>query len=62
MSCSVHDAVRLERLGTSCITTREEVRTEAGELAAEAECVVVAWSESTGKSRPLTEAERVALS
>jgi acyl-CoA thioester hydrolase len=53
---------RLERVGSSSITTREEVRTESGELATEAECVIVAWSQAAGKSRPLTDAERAALS
>ena len=53
---------RLERVGTSSVTTHEEVRTEAGEVAAEAECVSVAWSQSAGRSRPLTDAERAALS
>ena len=52
---------RVERLGTSSITTAEEVRTEAGELAAEAEAVVVAWNQAGGSSRPLTDAERAAL-
>jgi acyl-CoA thioester hydrolase len=53
---------RLERLGTASVTTREVVHTEAGELAAEAECVIVAWNQALGKSRPLTDAERAALS
>src|SRR5438874_6728524 len=53
---------RLERLGGSSITTREEVRTAAGELAAEAESVLVAWDQEAGSSRPLTDAERAALS
>ena len=53
---------RLERVGTASLTTHEEVRTVGGELAAEAECVLVAWSQSDGKSRPLTDAERAALS
>ena len=53
---------RLERLGSSSITTAEALRTEAGELAAEAECVVVAWDQEAGSSRPLTDAERTALS
>ena len=53
---------RLERLGTSSLTTHEEVRNEAGDLAAEAECVLVAWSQAESRSRPLTDAERAALS
>jgi acyl-CoA thioester hydrolase len=53
---------RLERIGTASLTTHEEVRNEAGDLAAEAECVLVAWNQAEGKSRPLTDAERAALS
>ena len=53
---------RLERVGASSITTVEEVRTESGELAAEAESVLVAWDRDAGSSRPLTDAERAALS
>jgi acyl-CoA thioester hydrolase len=53
---------RLERLGTSSLTTHEEVRNEAGDLAAEAECVLVAWNQAESRSRPLTDAERAALS
>jgi acyl-CoA thioester hydrolase len=52
---------RLDRLGTSSIRTREEIRTASGELAAEAEAVVVAWNQANGGSRPLTDAERAAL-
>ena len=52
---------RLERLGSSSITTREEIRTADGALAAEAESVLAAWDQETGVSRPLTDAERAAL-
>jgi acyl-CoA thioester hydrolase len=52
---------RLGRLGTSSIHTLEEVRTESGELAAEAEGVLVGWDPAGGGSRPLTDAERAAL-
>ena len=45
-------------LGTSSITTREELRTKAGELAAEAQAVVVALDPASGRSRPLTDGER----
>jgi acyl-CoA thioesterase FadM len=43
------------------VTTREELRTTGGELAAEAEAVLVALDQQGGKPRPLTESERVAL-
>jgi acyl-CoA thioester hydrolase len=52
----------LARLGTSSVTTREELRTAAGELAAEAEAVLVAVDEGSGKPRPLSDSERSALS
>jgi acyl-CoA thioester hydrolase len=51
----------LARIGTSSIGTREEVRTRAGVLAAEAEAVMVARDRESGRSRPLTDAERAAF-
>ena len=48
---------RLDRLGTSSVRTREELATLDGELAAEAECVLVARAPGGG-ARPLTGAER----
>jgi acyl-CoA thioester hydrolase len=51
----------LERIGTSSLTTREAIRTTGGELAAEAEAVLVARDPATGQSRPLTADERAAL-
>jgi acyl-CoA thioester hydrolase len=51
----------LQRVGTSSVGTVEELRTAGGELAAEAEAVVVAWDQPVGSSRPLTDAERAAL-
>jgi acyl-CoA thioester hydrolase len=50
---------RLERLGTSSVTTREEIRT-GGAMAAEAEAVLVPRGDD-GRSRPLSDAERAAL-
>ena len=52
---------RLDRIGTSSVTTREEVRTVAGELAAEAKAVLVARDREPGRSRSLTTAERAAF-
>jgi len=49
-------------LGTSSVTTREELRTKTGDLVAEASAVVVAYDPATQRSRPLTEAERALLS
>jgi acyl-CoA thioester hydrolase len=51
----------LTRIGTSSVTTREEIVTVGGELAAEAEAVLVARDAETGRSRPLSDAERAAL-
>jgi len=48
-------------MGTSSITTREEIRTTDGEIVAEASAVVVAVDPGTGTSRPLDEEERAML-
>jgi acyl-CoA thioester hydrolase len=52
---------RLQRIGRSSFTTDEEVLAPDGRLAVEAEVVVVAWDPASGRSRPLTDAERIAL-
>jgi len=50
----------LERIGTSSVTTREEIL--AGEsLAADGECVLVARERETGSPRPLSPDERQAF-
>jgi acyl-CoA thioester hydrolase len=51
----------LERIGNSSLTLREQVRTRDGELAAEAEAVLVARDRELRRSRPLTDAEREAF-
>jgi len=51
----------LVRIGTASLTLREEIRLLDGTLAAEAESVIVARDRETGRSRPLTDAERAAL-
>jgi acyl-CoA thioester hydrolase len=51
----------LERIGSSSVTTREAIRTRAGELAAEAEAVLVARDPATGRPRALYPDERAAL-
>lgn len=53
--------VSLDRIGTSSITLREEIRKTDGTLSAEAESVIVARDRETGRSRPLTDDERAAL-
>jgi acyl-CoA thioester hydrolase len=50
----------LARIGTSSVTTREEIYA-GGELAAEAEAVVVVRDRDSGRPRPLDEHERLAL-
>ena len=52
---------RLGRIGTSSVTLHEEITARAGWVAAEAESVIVARDAAAGRSRPLTEAERAAL-
>jgi YbgC/YbaW family acyl-CoA thioester hydrolase len=52
---------RLVRVGRSSLATREEIRTEDGGLAAEAEAVLVARDRERGGSRPLGPAERAAF-
>jgi acyl-CoA thioester hydrolase len=51
----------LAGIGTSSVRTRESVSTRNGELAAEAQAVLVARDDATGRSRPLGEAERAAF-
>jgi acyl-CoA thioester hydrolase len=53
---------RLERIGTSSVRTREEVRIAGtGIVAAEASAVLVARDRNAGTSRPITPAERAAF-
>ena len=51
----------LDRIGRSSVATREEVRKLDGTLSAESTSVVVPRDPRTGRSRPLTDAERAAL-
>jgi acyl-CoA thioester hydrolase len=51
----------LGSLGTSSVRTREELTVGDGEVAAEAEAVLVARDPETRRPRPLTEAERARL-
>jgi acyl-CoA thioesterase FadM len=48
---------RLGRVGRSSLVTCEQVRTVEGELAAEAESVIVARDYQSGRTRSLTPAE-----
>jgi len=51
----------LDRIGSSSVGTREEVRKQDGTISAEARSVVVPRDPATGRSRPLTDAERETL-
>ena len=51
----------LGSIGTSSVRTREQIVTLDGELAAEGEAVLVARDRESGRSRPLTDAERAAF-
>ena len=51
----------LERIGRSSVATREEVRKLDGTISAASTSVVVPRDPRTGRSRPLTDAERAAL-
>lgn len=55
---SVVVSCRLDRIGNSSLTLREEIRTGDGELSAESEAVLVARDRENGGSRPLNEIER----
>src|SRR5262249_9974565 len=52
---------RLGRIGMSSVRTSERILTLAGDVAAEAEAVLVARDRETGRSRPLTDPERAAF-
>jgi acyl-CoA thioester hydrolase len=58
---SVLVTCRLGHVGRSSVHTREEVRSGSGELAAEAEAVLVARNRGESRSRPLTAEELAAL-
>ena len=51
----------LDSLGTSSVRTREAVVAGDGQVAAEAEAVLVARDPETQRPRPLTESERIRL-
>jgi acyl-CoA thioester hydrolase len=52
---------RLARIGRSSVHTREEIVLADGTLAAEGEAVLVARNRESGRSRPLSDAEREAF-
>lgn len=50
----------LDRIGTSSVTTREDIVLPDGRLISEAECVLVFW-DRVGNSRPMEPADRAAF-
>lgn len=54
--------VRVTRVGSSSVTLEHQVRLPDGVLAASGTTVLVAWDPATRAKRPLTDAERAALS
>ncbi len=55
---TVRVGIAVERLGTSSLTTRETLRTAAGEVAAEARVVTVRWDHETRASIPFSDDQR----
>jgi acyl-CoA thioesterase FadM len=51
----------LERLGTTGVTIREVILTEAGEVVAQARVVTVRWDGAAYRPVPFSEAKRVRL-
>jgi acyl-CoA thioester hydrolase len=58
---SVVGAVWVEKLGTSSVTFRAEIRGEDGEAKLSALIVAVIWDPDARRSRPMTAAERASL-
>jgi acyl-CoA thioester hydrolase len=55
---TVQVEVGVERLGTTSLTTRETLRTAAGEVAAQARVVTVRWDPETRVSVPFSDEQR----
>ena len=54
--------MRISRVGTSSIELEHEVRLLDGRVAASGKTILVAWDPATRIKRPLSDAERAALS
>jgi acyl-CoA thioester hydrolase len=54
--------ITVERLGTTSLTTRETIRTPAGQLVAQARVVTVRWDHVNRQPVPFSAAERERLS
>jgi acyl-CoA thioester hydrolase len=57
----VNVELAVERLGTTSLTTRETIRTTAGEVVAEARVVTVRWDQVNRRPVPFSAAERKRL-
>ena len=53
--------IAVEQLGTTSLTTRESIRTSAGQVVAEARVITVRWDQETRRPVPFNAAERERL-
>ena len=53
--------IAVEQLGTTSLTTRESIRTSAGQVVAEARVITVRWDQETRRPVPFSAAERERL-
>lgn len=53
--------IAVERVGTTSLTTRETLRTAAGEVAAEARVITVRWDQSVRAAVPFSDEQRARL-
>jgi acyl-CoA thioester hydrolase len=58
---TVHVEIAVDRLGTTSVTTRETLRTAAGDVAAEARVVTVRWNQDARAAVPLSDEQRARL-
>jgi acyl-CoA thioester hydrolase len=58
---SVSVEIAVDRMGTTSLTTRETLRTAAGEVAAEARVITVRWNQDLRAVVPFSDEERARL-
>jgi acyl-CoA thioester hydrolase len=58
---TVRVEMAVERLGTTSLTTRETLRTAAGEVAAEARVITVRWDQEVRAAVPFSDEQRARL-
>ena len=56
---AVDTSIAIEQLGTSSITTREELRSPVGQLLAQITCVLIPWDADTREKRALSRTQRM---